>query len=487
VGFLSTRGTLAAFAALACMWLGSASAGAVVSGSHTRPQSHASSSHKQHVQRAKPRSCRALKAAAEARRARAAKKARDAEKRRRTAHATAAASRPSTANAKRSCRRPPAKTVITPVSGLPVTSVAPVTSTPTAPVASPPKTCSCSSSPAAEPTGVAGSPKTKITSPTPPGETTSPPPPGETAPGNPTPPSSSDPFANERFYVEPNSAPSKTEQEWASAGRGAEAAEIAKIATQPSAEWFGDWSDGHGGTAGDVNWWVTAATSAGTLPVMVAYDLPWRDCSQFSSGGAANAAAYRQFINAMAEGIAGRKAVVILEPDALPELTCLNAEQQATYYSLLSYAVTHLGESHAVSVYLDAGNAGWQPAATIATRLREANVAGARGFSLNVSNFDSSASETAYGEAVDQQLGNSAHFIIDTSRNGQGSAPGGAWCNPPGRGLGTPSTSQTGNALIDAYFWVKRPGQSDGECNGGPAAGQWWPEYALGLARNAAG
>lgn len=314
------------------------------------------------------------------------------------------------------------------------------------------------------------------------------PPTAEPPPAGTTPPQgSSDPFANERFYVEPNSPATRTEQEWAKAGRSSEAAEIAKIATQPTAEWFGDWSYGHGGTAGDVNWWVSAATAAGTLPVLVAYDTPWRDCSLSSAGGAPSAAAYKEFIDGMVKGIAARKAVVIVEPDALAELTCLSAKQQATYYSLLSYAVAHLSASPAVSVYLDAGNAYWQSASTMAARLRQADVAGARGFSLNVSNFDTSASEGAYGAAIDHELGGTAHFIIDTSRNGQGRAPGGAWCNPPGRGLGTPSTSTTGNPLIDAFFWVKRPGASDGTCNGGPSAGAWWPEYALGLAQNAAG
>jgi endoglucanase len=335
-------------------------------------------------------------------------------------------------------------------------------------------------------------PPTPTTPPTPP-ETTpkeSPPkesPPKESAGGEPTPPSSADPFADERFYVQPNSQAAQTEQQWASDGRSAEAAEIAKIASQPSAEWFGDWSYGHGGTAGDINWWVSAADAAATLPVIVAYDLPWRDCSQYSAGGASSVEAYRQFIDALASGIAGRKTVVILEPDALAELECLSTEQQASYYSLLSYAVAKLAASPAVSVYLDAGNAGWQSPATMAARLRKADVAGARGFSLNVSNFDSSAKESAYGGAIDEDLDSSAHFIIDTSRNGQGAAPGGEWCNPPGRGLGTPSTSATGNPLIDAYFWIKQPGESDGTCNGGPAAGEWWPEYALGLAQRAAG
>jgi endoglucanase len=74
---------------------------------------------------------------------------------------------------------------------------------------------------------------------------------------------------------------------------------------------------------------------------------------------------------------------------------------------------------------------------------------------------------------------------VDTSRNGRGPAPGGAWCNPPGRGLGTPPTAATGNAEVDAYLWVKHPGQSDGTCNGGPAAGGWWASYALELAVDA--
>jgi endoglucanase len=59
-----------------------------------------------------------------------------------------------------------------------------------------------------------------------------------------------------------------------------------------------------------------------------------------------------------------------------------------------------------------------------------------------------------------------------------------AWCKPPGRALGTRPTTHTGERARDACLWIERPGESDGECRGGPAAGQWWPEYALGPARN---
>jgi endoglucanase len=139
-----------------------------------------------------------------------------------------------------------------------------------------------------------------------------------------------------------------------------------------------------------------------------------------------------------------------------------------------------------VSVYIDAGHARWRSAASMAVRLRRAGVARARGFSLNVASFDSTRTEIRYGAAIARRLRTHTHFVIDTSRNGKGPAPGAGWCNPPGRGLGAAPTRRTGKPLVDAFLWIKRPGESDGQCNGGPGAGSWWPDYALGLARNAA-
>lgn len=43
----------------------------------------------------------------------------------------------------------------------------------------------------------------------------------------------------------------------------------------------------------------------------------------------------------------------------------------------------------------------------------------------------------------------------------------------------------TGLEHGDAFLWVKRPGESDGTCHGGPPAGQFWGGYALELARAA--
>jgi endoglucanase len=51
--------------------------------------------------------------------------------------------------------------------------------------------------------------------------------------------------------------------------------------------------------------------------------------------------------------------------------------------------------------------------------------------------------------------------------------------------LGEKPTASTGDPLVHAFFWIKRPGESDGACNGGPTAGQWFQSYALELAKNA--
>ena len=47
-------------------------------------------------------------------------------------------------------------------------------------------------------------------------------------------------------------------------------------------------------------------------------------------------------------------------------------------------------------------------------------------------------------------------------------------------------TASTGDPNADAFLWIKHPGESDGACNGGPVAGTWWADYALGLAQRAA-
>lgn len=120
----------------------------------------------------------------------------------------------------------------------------------------------------------------------------------------------------------------------------------------------------------------------------------------------------------------------------------------------------------------------------MASRLSRVHVDRASGFSLNVSNFISNQDNITYGKKISSLL-NGAHFVIDTSRNGAGSAPGDVWCNPSGRALGPVPTMATNIDKVDAFLWIKNPTESDGNCNGGPNAGVFWQEYAIELARNA--
>jgi endoglucanase len=288
---------------------------------------------------------------------------------------------------------------------------------------------------------------------------------------------STNPFAGAKWFIDPASNARAQANAWR-VSRPADAAQMDKIAGQPQADWFGDWS---GDVQNAVSNRVTQITNAGALPVLVAYDIPLRDCGSYSSGGATSASAYKTWIRAFAAGIGTRRAVVVLEPDALAGMDCLSAADQQTRLSLLGDAVAVLGTHTGVSTYIDAGNSNWKPAATMASRLQSAGIAGARGFSLNVSNFRTTANELNYGDQLAGLVGGK-HFIVDTSRNGLGPTADSQWCNPSGRALGNRPTAATGDVLADAFMWIKRPGESDGTCNGGPAAGQWWADYALGLA-----
>ncbi|MEI9941678.1 MAG: glycoside hydrolase family 6 protein [Pseudomonadota bacterium] len=427
-----------------------------------------------------------------------------------------------------------------------------------------------------------------------------------------------------KFYVPPpDPGAVKQAEQLVRKRKLADALAIAALETIPSAVWF------DGGTPTEVRRSVQKTALAAKLekrvPVLVAYNLPFRDCAQYSSGGALDTAAYKKWIDAFANGIGSAEALVILEPDGLglipyntplfgamewcqPTVTDASGAtipapgaSAAERYAQIQYAISSL-KSHApkASVYLDATHSAWLGVGEAAYRLYKAGfVAGVQqvqGFYVNVSNYQPTDQSTQFGIWVSDCLtagtpgvgpswmqnpdtglphfdyctgqydpatnytkvnytpefaagvtaaneglmgGASAqvHFVIDTSRNGKGvlnSAPyaaapynqpasviaaldSGNWCNPYGAGLGLRPTASTGVPLVDAYLWVKTPGQSDGSCDiaGGargwdyskyniwgltgdalnhfdplwgivdPAAGAWFPEQALQLAKNA--
>ncbi|WP_316743128.1 glycoside hydrolase family 6 protein [Streptomyces sp. MK7] len=285
------------------------------------------------------------------------------------------------------------------------------------------------------------------------------------------------------FWVNPDGTAARQVAAYEKAGRKDDAEQIRKIAEQPTGEWIGPENPER-----EARGFTEAADRAGRTALLVLYNIPHRDCGQYSRGGAADGDAYRAWIGAVARGIGDRPATVILEPDAVLHLVdgCTPDEFHEERYDLLEGAVTALKSLKNTKVYLDAGNAGWGRPDQVVEPLKRAGVGPADGFAVNVSNFYSTPDSLAYGKQLSAAAGGK-HFVIDTSRNGNGPYTGGdpdeRWCNPPGRALGESPTTRTADPLVDAYLWVKRPGESDGECKGGPKAGQWWASYALALAR----
>jgi endoglucanase len=385
-----------------------------------------------------------------------------------------------------------------------------------------------------------------------------------------------------------------------------DAALVARMALTPQAVWFTSGAPKQVQQA--VHKTVTQAAAQHKVPVLVAYDVPGRDCSQYSSGGAGSDPAYLAWIDGFTKGLGNARAIIIVEPDGLANLPsdCPGAYPGQDIAALTAGRIADIkyagasfeGKDKNSLVYLDAGHSAWHSVGDISTRLEQAGVAGLQGFSLNTSNYQYTPNLDFYGTwisdclaytekvnpgdygscgdmywnggpannwtgvamspygvwsetASDPTLNTagvtsryasilgsttpSAHFVVDTSRNGKGpnsmsayaSAPynqpanvvsalaGGNWCNPPGAGLGVRPTTHTGVPLVDAYLWVKTPGQSDGQCNiaGGarawdysqynpwnwdstqqqnndplwgiadPAAGAWFPQQALQLAQ----
>ncbi|WP_309113141.1 glycoside hydrolase family 6 protein [Saccharothrix sp.] len=331
------------------------------------------------------------------------------------------------------------------------------------------------------------------------------------------------------FYVDPNGGAARQAAVWRQEGRTADADLMDAMASHAQAIWFT--TAGADQVRDGVRRVVQAAKAQDRVPVLVAYFVPYRDCSQWSAGGARSEQEYKEWIDAFAQGIGDEKAVVVVEPDGLALLTsepwCTigpDEELVPQRYREINHAVDALKRGKHTRVYLDAGHSAWQALndydagygeprqqSGIVNRLLKGGVTRADGFALNTSNYRTTEDLVRYGTRVskcihlrtargatscpsDAELDalpvhkpGMTHFVLDTSRNGRGHytpGPGETdWCNPPGRGLGARPTADTGIPLVDAFLWIKRPGESDGECQGGPAAGRWWPEQALELAK----
>ena len=269
--------------------------------------------------------------------------------------------------------------------------------------------------------------------------------------------------ANAELYIDPDMQ---------SIAAAREDARFDPIATTPQAKWFTDWSTSET-VQDDVGDYLDGAAAAEAVPTVVLYRIPQRDCGSWSTGGAADEQEYKDWVKGAAAELKGHDdALVIIEPDALPQLgKC----EQGDRLDTLTFAVDALATTGA-RVYIDAGHENWLSAAEAADRLSRVGVDTVRGFSLNVAAHYTTQVEIAYAEEIRSELGKlgitDVHYVIDTGRNGAG--PQEDNCNPPGARLGHEPQLFEGDAL-DGFLWVKNPGETDGACRGGPTSGFWAP------------
>ncbi len=284
--------------------------------------------------------------------------------------------------------------------------------------------------------------------------------------------------SNSVFYVDPNTQAAR----WVALNQSDSRMPVIRdrIASVPQGRWFTQ--NNTPTVASQVSSYVGAAAAAGKIPILIVYNIPNRDCGGLSSGGISDHGAYRAWIDQVAAGLQNRPALIILEPDVLPIMSsCLSASQQAETRASIAYAGKKLkaGSSQA-RVYFDIGHSNWLSPSEAASRLVASDIANsADGISTNVSNYRTTSAEVSYAKQIIAATGISRlQAVIDTGRNGNGPL-GSEWCDPSGRAIGTPSTNVTGDAKIDAFVWVKPPGEADG-CIA--AAGQFVPQRAYDLA-----
>ncbi|KAI0199423.1 1, 4-beta cellobiohydrolase [Astrocystis sublimbata] len=287
------------------------------------------------------------------------------------------------------------------------------------------------------------------------------------------------------------------------------------------------------------------AKGANNAGIFVVYDLPNRDCAAAASNGEysiadGGVAKYKEYIDAIVAILKDNsdiRVILVIEPDSLANLvTNLSvakcADAQDAYLECTNYASKNLNLPN-VTMYLDAGHAGWlgwpanlTPAAALYAKVYKdaGSPSSLRGLATNVANYNAwkisgpcpsytqgnaVCDESGYIHALAPALAEAgwadAHFITDTGRSGRqptGQSEWGDWCNAKGAGFGLRPSAETGDELLDAFVWVKPGGECDGTSDTSaerydyhcglesalrpaPEAGTWFQEYFEQLYVNA--
>jgi endoglucanase len=287
---------------------------------------------------------------------------------------------------------------------------------------------------------------------------------------------------------------------------------LGRVALQPRAVWLG-WENPNRQVQAETAAAVAASQNGNpkALTEFATFELnPWEN--QKANGvdkpavhASWNVRADEAWYRNMAAGIGSARALVIEQVD-MPvalKISSTAPEQVDTYAAQVLSANPH------TTVYIDAGTFGWTSATQDAVLLIGNGIRYARGFALDDTDYDPTATEDEFGARVIAALAKlgvrGKHFIVNTDENGQPYKP----YQVKGKGIndapichgqiqtacqriGIPPTinvastrwrlgteaAQDAKRYCDGYVWSGQPWDVD--------AGPFLPQRALWLAENGA-
>ena len=260
-----------------------------------------------------------------------------------------------------------------------------------------------------------------------------------------------------RFYVPPANPDAVRQIARLRAHRQhADARRIRTLTETPTAVWVESGSPK--GVRKEVRQLTREAARERTVPLLVLYNIPFRDCSQYSSGGATSVAQYQDWIDGVARGIGRREVAIALEPDSIgiiPWYTTLDGVQEwcqpaeadaATAaqdrFTMLRYAVDRLTALPRTSVYLDGTHSGWLNVGDVSDRLLKAGVQKTDGFFMNASNYQWTSNLEQYGTWISSCLA----YVTEVKPGDFASCGNQYWS-------GGPANDFTGVTLDPAEVW----------------------------------
>ena len=226
--------------------------------------------------------------------------------------------------------------------------------------------------------------------------------------GAPTQSADSNPLAEVRLYVDPDSESWKQWQAYERSGQQDKADLIWKIAREPRALWLGRFTRPNFHVK--VRRRIDAAMADGAVPVFTVLRAQSTGCGpNYTGGGPAEDARTRAWYDALARAIGDDRVVIAFEPDSLGTIDCHAHSRRDDRIQLLRYGVTALSQLPNATIYLEAGASDWESAERTAKLLRAIGIEKVRGFMLNATHTTGRAttSSTAWRSRASPAAGTS--------------------------------------------------------------------------------